>query len=133
MDERVQLFEIRSSCRTMLAMPESLRSFSLGATYDTLPSLSNLYRWHIDSEPSCYLSSKTVCTTAHILGTWKVALQQEGFTYCHDPVLRAFLTPLKTFLSFFSISENLQHHTNSVTPGIKIKKQWKILILTFST
>lgn len=119
MDERVQLFEFRSSCRTMLAMPESLRSFSLGATYDTLPSLSNLYRWHIDSEPSCYLSSKTVCTTAHILGTWKVALQQEGFTYCHDPVLQAFLTPLK--LSFPSSQLVRTYNTIQILLHLELK------------
>ena len=52
------------SLKTMRAMPNSLLSFCLGATYDTLPFPSDLYRWHIHSEPSCYLCSKTVCTIA---------------------------------------------------------------------
>ena len=111
------------SWKTMLAMPKTLLSFCLGATYDTLPSPSNLHRWCIHSEPSCYSCSKTVCTTAPILGACKFALQQGRFTYRHDSVLQAFLTALQTFLS--SVSESLQHQINLVRPGTKIKKSMK--------
>ena len=106
-------------------MLKSLLSFCLRATYDTLPSPSNLYRCRIHSEPSCYLCSKTVCTTAHILGVCKVALQQERFTYCHDSILQAFLTALQTFLFSSSVSETLQHHINFLRPGTKIQKSMK--------
>ena len=92
------------SWQTMLAMPKSLLSFCLGTTYDTLPSPSNLHRWQIHSEPSCYLCSKTVCTTAQILGACKVALQQGRFIYGCDSVLQAFLLALETFLSFYSVT-----------------------------
>ena len=83
----------------MPAMPKPLLSSCLGATYNTLPSLSNLHGWCIHSEPSCYLCIKTVCTTAHIPGACKVALQQGSFTYHHDSV-QAFLTASEAFLSF---------------------------------
>ena len=104
-------------------MPKSLLSFCLGATFDTLPSPSNLYRCH--SQPSCYLCSKAVCTTAHILGACKVAVQQGRFTYHHDSVLQAFLSALETSLSSYSVSESLQHHRNFVIPGTKIIKSMK--------
>ena len=109
----------------MLAMPKFFLSFCLGATYDTLPSPSNLHRWCTHSEPSCYLCSKTVCATAHILGACKVAPQQGRFTYCHDSVLQAFLSGLQTFLSSYSVSESLKYHINFVRPAKKIKKSMK--------
>ena len=62
-----------------------------------------------------------MCTTAHILGTCKVALQQGRFTYHHDSVLQAFLTALETFISSYSVSETLQYHVNFVRPGTKSK------------
>ena len=52
------------SWKTLLAMPQSLISFCLGATYDTLPSPANLQRWNIPSEVSCTLCDKQLCTTA---------------------------------------------------------------------
>ena len=111
--------------KTILAMPKPLLSFCLGATFDTLSSPSNLYRCH--SQPSCYLCSKAVCLTAHILGACKVAVQQGRFTYHHDSVLQAFLSALETSLSSYSVSESLQHHRNFVIPGTKITKSMKKL------
>ena len=93
---------------------------SLSATYGTLPSPSNLHRWHICSELSCYCCSKAVYATAHILGACMVALQQERFTYCHDSALQAFLTALQTSLSSYSLSESLQYHINFLRPGTRI-------------
>ena len=66
-----------------------------------------------------------MCTTAHILGPCKSALQQGRFTYSHDSVLQAFLTALETFLSCYSVSESQQHHINFVRPETKIKKSMK--------
>ena len=72
------------SWKTILAMSQSLLSFCLGATFDTLPSPSNLQRWHITTEPSCFLCGKEICTAAHILGACNVALSQGRFTFRHD-------------------------------------------------
>ena len=68
------------SWKTLLDMPSSLLSFCLNATYGTLPSPSNLKRWQITTESSCFLCHKRVCTTAHILGACQIALKQQRFT-----------------------------------------------------
>ena len=64
------------SWASLSAFPPNLLSFCLAATYDTLPSPSNLARWRITTEKTCHLCSKTVCTTAHILGACNTALKQ---------------------------------------------------------
>ena len=98
------------SWKRMLSMPKSLLTFCLG---------------DIHSEPTFYLCSKTVCTTAHILGTCKVDLQEGRFIYCHYSVLQAFLTALETFLSSYLVGESLQQYINFVRLGKKIKKSMK--------
>ena len=52
------------SWKTLLGMPSSLLSFCLNATYGTLPSPSNLKRWQITTESSCFLCHKIVCTNS---------------------------------------------------------------------
>ena len=76
------------SWKVLLATPPSLTSFLLGATFNTLPSPSNLKRWHIVSESNCSLCSVKVCTAAHVLSGCKIALQQGRFTFRHDSILR---------------------------------------------
>ena len=66
---------------------------------DVLPSPSNLRRWRICSEASCFLCHKEVCTTAHILGACKKALSQGRFTFRHDSVLKDLVEQIKSFLS----------------------------------
>ena len=56
------------SWRSILAMPPNLLHFCLSSTYDVLPSPSNLKRWRICTESSCFLCHKEGCTTAHVLG-----------------------------------------------------------------
>ena len=75
------------SWKTLLAIPSSLISFCLGATCDTLPSPSNLKRWRLITESSCFLCRKSICTSAHILGACKIALHQGRFSFRHDKVL----------------------------------------------
>ena len=57
----------------------------------TLPSLSDLHRWHIAPEAVCFLCSKQVCTLAHVLRACGVALEQGRFTFRHDAVLRVLV------------------------------------------
>ena len=64
------------SCKTLLAMPSSLISFCLGATFDTLPSPSNLKRWRLITDSSCFLCQKGICTSTHFLEAHKIALHQ---------------------------------------------------------
>ena len=82
-----------------MAMPANLTSFCLAFTYDTLPSSTNLKRWRTTTEAMCTLCSKVVCTTVHILGACKVALQQGKYTFRHDTVLHQVIEALQTFIS----------------------------------
>ena len=87
------------SWASLMTMPANLISFCLASTYDTLPSPTNLKRWRITTEAMCTLCSKDVCTTAHILGACKVALQQGRYTFRHDTVLHQVIEALQTFIS----------------------------------
>ena len=68
------------------------------SAFDTLSSPSNLQRWHITTEPSCFLCGKEICTAAHILGACKVALSQGRFTFRHDSVLTDLTDTLNAFM-----------------------------------
>ena len=83
------------SWKSLLAMPVNLTSFCISPTYDTLPSPSNLKRWKLTTEASCFLCNKDMCTTSHILGTCKVALSQGRFTFCHGNVLRIIISNIR--------------------------------------
>ena len=72
-------------------MPVNVTSFCISSTCDTLPSPSNLKRWKLTTEASCFLCNKDTCTTSHILGACKVALSQGRFTFRHDNVLRIII------------------------------------------
>ena len=89
------------SWKTLLAMPSSLISFCLGATFDTLPSPSNLKRWRLITESSCFLCRKSICTSVHILGTSKIVLHQIRFSFRHDQLLCELVGILKNFLSSY--------------------------------
>ena len=105
------------SRKNLLAMQQPLLSFCLGATYDTLTSLSNLYRWHIAPEAVCFLCSKQVCTLAHILRACRVALQQGRFTFHHYAVLQVLVSSIKSFLTSYQVSK-------TKFPYIKICQSW---------
>ena len=85
------------SWKALLALPSSMISFCLGATFDT-PSASNLKRWRLITESSCFLCGKSICTSAHILGACKTALHQGRFSLRYDKVLCEFVVILKVFL-----------------------------------
>ena len=110
------------SWKSLLAMPQSLLSFCLGATYDTLPSPSNLSRWQLTSAASCTLCQKSVCTAAHILGACKVALNQGRYTFRHDAVLEVLVTAIEHFLRSYFVAEEPKPKIKFVKAGAKIKK-----------
>ena len=113
------------SWKSLLAMPQPLVSFCIGATYDTLPSPSNLHRWNISTEKSCVLCSKSICTTAHILGACKVALIQGRYTFRHDSVLSVIVSAIKNFLSTYTVSSNRKEKISFVKAGTRITKSMK--------
>ena len=79
--------------------PVNLISCYISSTFDTLPPPSNLKRWRISSQASCFLCNKTICTTEHILGACSVALKQGRFTFRHDNALSHIFATLKRFIS----------------------------------
>ena len=86
------------SCASMMPTPANLTSFCLASTDDTLQSPTNLIRWRITTEAMWTICSKYVFSTSHILGVWKVTLQQGCCTFRHDTVLRNVIEALKTFI-----------------------------------
>ena len=124
------------SWKSILSTPPSLLSFCFGATYDPLPPSTNLLRWNISTENSCQLCHKSICTTAHILGACKVALQQGRFTFRHDSVQHPFLSTLQSFLSSYAVFKtNCDTSIEFVKAGSKsqhyIKK--KVHLLHFAS
>ena len=110
------------SWKTLLEMPSSLISFCLGATFYTLPSPSNLSRWRLIAESSCFLCRKNIYTSAHILGAFKIALQQGRFSFRHDKVLCELVVKLKNFLSSYKPSKlSVINFINFVKEGKKPK------------
>ena len=83
--------------KNLIAVLQPLLPVSSGATYGTLPSLSNLCRWHIGPEIVCFLCSKQVCTLADIFGACRFALQQGRFTFHHNAVLLVLSPSIKSF------------------------------------
>ena len=90
------------SWKHLLVTSPRLTYFVLGATFDTLPSPTNLKRWHITTEEDCSLCSVKVCTTAHVLSGCKVALSQGRYTFRHYSILRVLHNSLSKFLSLIS-------------------------------
>ena len=86
------------SWKHLLSMPQCLVSFCISATYNTLPSPSNLKRWNKSPDSECFLCHKKVCTIPHILSGCKVALDQGRFNFRHDSVLKTLETTLSDFL-----------------------------------
>ena len=77
------------SWKHLLVTSPMLTSFVLGAAFVTLPSPTNLKRWHITTEADCSLCSAKVCTTAHVLSGCKVTLSQGTQAFRHDSIVRA--------------------------------------------
>jgi len=108
------------SWNKLLGMPSNLLSFSLNATFDTLPTPSNLFRWRITTEKSCLLCPSDVCTTAHILGSCRGALDQGRITWRHDSVLFELFNEIIKFLGKYkplSGGKRKQKFISFVSPG----------------
>ncbi|XP_057310055.1 uncharacterized protein LOC130648052 [Hydractinia symbiolongicarpus] len=107
------------SWKNLLSLPQSLSSFCIGATYDTLPSPINLLKWRIQNDKSCTLCKKPSCNVSYILGACKLALSQGRFTYRHDRILRVLVTAIQKFLSDYEPAKPSRCHKISFVPAGK--------------
>ena len=117
--------DVKDNTASLMAMPANLISFCLASTYDTLLSPINLKRWRITTEAMCTLCGKDVCTTAHILGACKVALQQRRYTFRHDTVLHQVIEALQTFISNIkeAVSISAKSSIMFVKKGAKVPRK----------
>ena len=118
------------SWKHLLVTSPRLTYFVIGATFDTLPSPTNLKRWHITTEADCSLCSVKVCTTAHVLSGCKVALSQGRYTFRHDSILRVLHNSSKFLSSMSPVKACLFLSSCFVKPGKRLcssKKKPRIL------
>ena len=80
--------------RDIFGMPPNLLLFCLGATYNVLPSTSNLVRWHQGSDLSCPLCHKAVGTVIHSPTCCHVTVDQGRVTFRHDSVLNSLISKI---------------------------------------
>lgn len=69
-------------------------SFIIKATYDALPSSSNLHLWY-EEGPACLLCAGQA-SLKHILVCYQTILTQEIYTWCHNQVLKCLAAVLES-------------------------------------
>ena len=62
-------------------------SFLIRATYDQLPSRTNLVKWSKETDPTCPLCREKPQTMEHVLSSCRVALANGRYTWRHNKVL----------------------------------------------
>ena len=91
-------------------------------TFDLLPSPSNLKWLRLISEASCFLCRKSVCISAHILRSCKVALHQGCLSFRHGKVICELVVTLKHFFSSYKLNTSSDiNFINFVREGKKSK------------
>ena len=101
-DKALEFYRFSTSAKIPLRLVYHISHSPIG-TYHGLRSgsNSNLKRWRLITESSCFLCGKSICTSAHILGACKIALHQGRFSFRHDKVLCEILVILKNFSSSY--------------------------------
>lgn len=80
--EEVRLLEEVDMCAR--AVSQAKQGFTIGATYDVLPSSTNLHLW-FGEDPAC-LHCLAPVTLKHILVGCKTSLMQGRYTWRHNQV-----------------------------------------------
>ena len=105
------------SWKTIWATPARLLQFCIGATFNTLPSPSNLARWKIAVDTSCSLCKAPICTISHILSGCSFSLNNGRYTFRHDTVLEAILESLESQIKIKKSSKSPSRNINFVKEG----------------
>lgn len=126
---------------TLLASSPRLISFTLGATYDTIASPANLYRWGLSENSCCKLCEKDGCNVSHILSGCTVALSQGRYRYRHNAILRQLAHGVQQFINnskkitpggkgivFVREGQPVQKMKKTITGILHEAKDWKMLV-----
>ncbi|XP_065191376.1 uncharacterized protein LOC135822521 isoform X1 [Sycon ciliatum] len=83
--------------------------FLLASTLDVLPSPTNLRRWgNTVVDPYCSLCRTWACTTRHVLGACRVALDQGRYTWRHDNVLGVIVRNMREEIRIRTAANTVQ-------------------------
>ena len=111
--------------KDILGMPPNLLQFCLGATFNVLPSASNLVRWRQGLDSSCPLCHKEVGTVIHSLTCCQIALKQGRITFRHDSVLNRIISRIKTVISGIKKLPGKQSRSINFVPAGTIVRRTK--------
>ena len=87
-----------SFSRLLRSSPQLL-SFTLGVTFGTIASPTNLKRWGLSDDESCCLCSAKRCTLSHILSACKKSLGSGRYRFRHDLVLKAICHSIQSYIN----------------------------------
>ena len=87
-----------SFSRLLRSSPQML-SFTLGVTFETIASPTNLKRWGLSDDESCCLCDAKRCTLSHVLSACKTSLTGGRYRFRHDLVLKAICHSIQSFIN----------------------------------
>ena len=87
-----------SFSRLLRSSPQLL-SFTLGVTFGTIASPTNLKRWGLSDDESCCLCNAKRCTLSHILSGCKKSLGSGRYRFRHDLVLKAICHSIQSYIN----------------------------------
>jgi hypothetical protein len=86
--------------------PHGVLKFALNASFDTLPTFTNLKRWGKRASVNCHLCGNTVKQTLfHVLVCYSHTLDKGRMTWRHDSILKHIAGCLKSALESLSTVE----------------------------
>ena len=107
--------------RETMGLPSGQMSFLLRAGTNTLSTSLNLRWWRLRDDSSCPLCGQTGPTIHHILSNCPEALQQGGYTWQHDSVLKTLIKSIKnTWMTITDLYADLPSMRTSENPVVTI-------------
>ncbi|KAL6460670.1 hypothetical protein MHYP_G00306360 [Metynnis hypsauchen] len=107
----------KMSWRDVWAMDAKSLSFTIRATYDVLPSPTNLHQW-FGKDPTCVLCAKPA-SLRHILTGCKTSLTQGRYTWRHNQVLKILASTLEGKRSSINSQPLSTHKTSWETAFVR--------------
>ncbi len=112
----------RISWKDLWQMVAGRISFLLRATYDVLPSPTNLHQW-LGEDPACPLCH-TPATLRHILTSCKVSLSQGRYTWRHNQVLKSLAAAVEDKRRATNSSPSKTSKAVSMVPFVREGEQY---------